>query len=654
MRAARLRLKIGLVVGVVAMFALPAAAFGLGFQGPQYVDPGLAGGEPLVFADLQHGDLLYTSHEGTTHLYRPGLVTSEPAFETNYRDQVNMWTSKDNGVNWKFVNYNGTGFSTNPAQNLGFSDPDLTQDAGGRIYNTGIDLANDALFSSPDGGFTWDRGTPQCHDGDRPWLAAGKKDEVFMATDIQESTSGSGHEVFQSTDGGNTCSASGIPANGTLPSGDNWTGDGKIYYDRTRDMLVEPMVVGGANGGVGVDTWKRGDPAFTPGALIKTTAFAHWPAISLDSAGNLYLVWDTDPRDTANPVSCSDTSPIGNSASGAPLPNQIMMAVSHDLGKTWSTPITVANPGNTRVLWPWVAAGDPGKISVVWYQLSALADPDCAPADIHTYVMDANFTGANNPATAQSTVVNAAVRSIHEGGICQGGTTCAATGQDRRLGDFFTNQLDSRGCVMIATGDTERLDPLTGGQLPTSLPTILRQSSGPPLIGGGDCSQNLPKVSAQSLSTTPGFVLASSPPAQAGRSSKCPDRTAPVSRFGRRGVLLSRTRIVLSGSSRDTDVTCAPKRAHVAGLIARIRVSIGLEVNHARQCRDLLANGRFSAPRSCLRTSYLSARGTTNWHFDFVGHFPPGRYQVWVRGIDPAQNVERKKQGRNFLPVRIR
>jgi hypothetical protein len=604
-----------------------------------------------VIADPAHHDLLYTSHEGTTHLYRPGLVTTEPAFETNYRDQVNMWTSKDNGASWQFVNYNGTGFSTNPAQNLGFSDPDLTMDEGGRIYNTGIDLANDALFSSADGGFTWDRGTPQCHDGDRPWLAAGKKDEVFMATDVQESTSGSGHEVFQSTDGGNTCSASGIPANGTLPDGDSWTGDGKIYYDRARDSLVEPMVVPGANGGVSVDTWHRGAASFTPGALIKTTAFAHWPAISEDSAGTLYLVWDTDPRDVNNKVSCSDTSPIGNSASGAPLPNQIMLAVSHDFGKSWSTPVAIANPGNTRVLWPWVAAGDPGKISVVWYQLSALADPDCAPADIHTYVMNANIVGADNPATMQATVVNAAGRSIHEGGICQGGTTCAATGQDRRLGDFFTNQLDARGCVMIATGDTERVDPLTGGQLPTSLPTILYQNSGPALIGNGNCAENVPKASAQSLSTNPGVVVTN--PFGAG-GARCPDRTAPVSRFSRHGIHLGRGHIALNGSSRDTDITCAAKRAHVAGLIAQIRVSIGREVNHARQCRYLMANGKFSAPRSCLRTSYLPATGTRNWHFNFVAHFPPGRYQIWVRGIDPSRNVERKRVGRNFLHVRIR
>src|SRR3954467_5083574 len=39
------------------------------FAAPVYVDQQLAGGEPEVFADVLHGRLIYTSHEGTTHLY---------------------------------------------------------------------------------------------------------------------------------------------------------------------------------------------------------------------------------------------------------------------------------------------------------------------------------------------------------------------------------------------------------------------------------------------------------------------------------------------------------------------------------------------------------------------------------------------------------
>ena len=51
-----------------------APAAPLGFAPPIFVDQNLAGGEPLVTADPVHGTLVYTSHEGTTHLYQPGLA----------------------------------------------------------------------------------------------------------------------------------------------------------------------------------------------------------------------------------------------------------------------------------------------------------------------------------------------------------------------------------------------------------------------------------------------------------------------------------------------------------------------------------------------------------------------------------------------------
>jgi len=56
-----------------------AASAGLGFGAPIFVDRDLAGGEPLVFADHVHHTLVYTAHEGTTHLYRPGLVSGATA-----------------------------------------------------------------------------------------------------------------------------------------------------------------------------------------------------------------------------------------------------------------------------------------------------------------------------------------------------------------------------------------------------------------------------------------------------------------------------------------------------------------------------------------------------------------------------------------------
>jgi hypothetical protein len=489
-RLRRIRvLAVGVVLGLATLAAVLATRGSAGTTGPTfappvYVDQQLAGGEPEVFADTKHGTLIYTSHEGTTHLYRDGIVSSpwgDFSFVTNYCNQVNVWTSPDGGVNWFRDGYLGSPCPTSPVENTGFSDPDLTQDAGGRVYNTGIDLVNDALFSSVDGGKTWDKGNADCHDGDRPWLAGGNANQVFMATDTVEG-SGSGHQVFVSNDGGNTCSATGIDDNGSLSDGGSFTGDGKLYYDKLKSTVVEPAIFQHPDGsfGLGISTMPNGGSAFTPHEGVRgTSLYAHWPAIAIDSGGTIYLTWDTDNRQAGTSGGCNGAE--------TPAPNSIMMIYTKDLGQTWSTPRTITHPG-TRVLWPWIAAGDAGKVSVIWYQTEpqdGLPDLDCQTGHIHA--MEASLLGANG-SKPQQWVADAAGRPVHIGWVCQGGTTCVATGQDRRLGDYFTNALDSRGCILIATGDTRLSDPTTGGPLPTARPLFLHQNGGPRLIGSGTCS----------------------------------------------------------------------------------------------------------------------------------------------------------------------
>ncbi len=455
------------------------------FAPPVYVDQELAGGEPEVFADTLHGTLIYSAHEGTTHLYRDGIVSSpwgDFSFVSNYCNEVNVWTSPDGGVNWYRDRYLDSPCPTSPLINTGFSDPDLTQDAGGRVYDTGIDLANDALFSSMDGGRTWDKGTADCHDGDRPWLAGAKPNQVYLATDTLEG-SGSGHQVFVSNDGGNTCSATGIDDNGPLADGGSYSAFGKLYYDKRNGAVVEPAIFQHGDGsfGVGISTMSAGGSAFTPHeALRGTSMYAHWPAIAIDSGGTVYLVWDTDERQAGTTGGCDGAA--------TPAANSIMLVYTKDLGETWSKPFVVARPGNARVFWPWVAAGDAGKVSVVWYQTEpqdGFPDLDCQTG--HVRAMEASILGTTG-AKPQKWIVDTAGRAVHIGWVCQGGTTCVATGQDRRLGDYFTNTLDSRGCVLIATGDTRLTDPATGGPYPTARPLFLRQNGGPRLIGAGTCS----------------------------------------------------------------------------------------------------------------------------------------------------------------------
>ena len=598
----------GIAVAVLALALVGAgevalAATPVGFSKPIFVDQELAGGEPLVIADDVHHTLIYTAHEGTTHLYRNGF-TYPADFVANYRNQVNIWVSKDDGRTWQRDNFDGTGFATNPIQNQGFSDPDLTADAGGRVYNTGIDLANDALFSTNDGGYTWDRGTVQCHDGDRPWLAGGKKDEVFLATN----TAADDHEIFDSTDGGNSCPSDGIPDNGTTADGWNYSGNGKLYYSQKSDRLIEPVTLTkGGQTALGTAAWKRGQPAFDkPTIAVKTTVFAHWPAIALDSDDNVYMVWDTDPRDPNTSNGCGGAH--------TELPNAVQMAVSRDFGKTWSKPVDIAKPAGQKVYWPWIAAGDPGKVSVVWYRADKVVDLDCTPAK--TFLYEATILNATSSSPTPQ-VVNAVGREIHTNFVCQGGTTCVATGQDRRLGDFFTNAVDPNGCVLIASGDTTVPAP-GGGERPTALPIFLRQDAGPGLKGKS-CGS--------------------------GSSESCADRLAPRStlRARRRS-----DRIDLSGRSADRGSPCASGVKQVQVSLARVTGKGGHE------CRFLKSRTRYSltGPRSCRRPVLFRAKGTTSWRFSFAVRLPRGNYRAQARGTDKRGNKETPRSGRASFGVR--
>jgi len=516
-----------------AVVALSALAFGtvashadagVSFSA-DYVNKDLGGGEPYVIYSHGGNDLIYTSHEGTTHLDNSNPHTGDCDLQTHmgflcsYDNQVNIWYSQDGGQNW--TKSLGNPFYT------GFSDPSLSEDEGGNVYDTGIDLANDAVYASQDGGNTWIAGTPQCHAGDRPWLAGGRAGEVFMSTDTEEA----GHEIFHGTLSGSggqnltlVCSAFGIPDGG---------GQGQLYYDHANGDLIEGADF--SDGGFGVGVLPNASGANFSGVGTATPFTQHEsatlctahpsycsdfaifaPQIAIDRGNTTYVVWANNPRGTGT-TGCSTTVP---NAIGGPnlLPNQVIMISTPDDGKTWSQPIVIASPPNANVVWPWVTAGAAGNVSVVWDQSDQITDPDCDSAQLlggsptNWTVQAANIYGLNttNPVVDQVNAVPNfdglhAGGIIHVGGICQSGTTCAVTGQDRRLGDFLTNSLDQNGCVMVATGDTALTNPNPpGGQFPTSRPLFLRQASGPSLTTGLPCAS--PIASTPEAPYLPAFL----------------------------------------------------------------------------------------------------------------------------------------------------
>jgi BNR/Asp-box repeat len=575
-----------------------SAAPTVGFAPAVYVSTSLAGGEPFVIYSHGGKDLVYSSHEGTTHIDRNYLTTPGSAcdiqtaqgFLCSYDNQVITWYSSDGGKTW-------TESLANPLA-TGFSDPSLTEDEGNVIYNTGIDLANDAVFASTDGGKTFVAGNPQCTPGDRPWLAGGKSGEVFMSTDPE----GMDHYVVKGTvqyAGGQAVSITCTPPPAPGVSGPNagitdggafttprdpavkwFDGIGQMYYDHRTGDLIEPafFLDGNPNSltsvnspnlrGVGISTLHDADAfsgSFTPSfAAANTDGYAHWPAIAIDQGDTVYVAWDTAPRDQSTTATNGCGATPGTLGGQTPLPNSIMLAYTHDGGKTWSTPVTVAHPG-TMAIWPWLAAGPGGNVAVTWYQSNQVTDPDCDSASLLPNGQATQWTvqsaayyglGGASPvvqyanavpvdASHPAMVVGGARTAdgvMHTGGICQGGTTCAATGQDRRLGDYLTNALDGNGCQMIASGDTQLVDSITGGQFSNSRPIFLHQSSGPSLTTGADCSG---AAGATAATTTPAPSASPSPGAVPPAVST-PNTTGYASRAAGAGLAVAGVALLVS------------------------------------------------------------------------------------------------------------
>ena len=496
------------VLTTAATIGAPMAAGAAGgsataFREPIYVDNQLAGSEGFVIdaVDPHNPDapnrLVYATHEGTTLFYRTGGSQSpvgDGDFASTYRNQVNLWTSIDDGKSWQRANFNGTGFFTNPAQNSGFSDPDITQDGDGNVYIAGINLANDSLVSSPDRGATWPTGTAQCHEGDRPWLAGGPGRSVFMANN--PSAIGTGHIVVRSTDGAASCSST------YLDRQADGTGYGKILYDADTDTLWEAAIKGSTVGAIsfqGAMAAFDNAPApaptatatkiggFTYHSIAPATFNTFWKtqiAQSSDATNKvLYVVWTTQE-------------------SG---PNHVMLGWSRDNGATWQTMPVAAETTGTAYS-PWVAAGTDGRLAVAWNEYGNLATSiGNTAADNPLYLKMAMISGGDTDSPTVDQVVEplGPNRPMHKGPICTSGTTCVAspTG-DRRLGEFFTIAPDRFGCVMLATGDTMMKDSATGGELPTARGLYTVQDAGTSLTGA-DCAAAHPDAVGPALPEAP-------------------------------------------------------------------------------------------------------------------------------------------------------
>ncbi|MFN2594444.1 MAG: sialidase family protein, partial [Actinomycetota bacterium] len=192
----------------------------------------------------------------------------------------------------------------------------------------------------------------------------------------------------------------------------------------------------------GADAQNLQDVTVATGTGEVATLFT---VVAVDDAGNPYVVWAQTGGDRG-----------------------VYLSSSKDQGKTWSTPAHVNSPDLKDNIFPWVSAGDPGRVWVTWYGThndKGAAD-DRGPWNVYA----AQSLNALDGASASWKQVQVTTHPNHDNEVCLSGIGCTAgQGEDRNMLDDFTSAIDTRGMLHIAYNDTNNqlsnstADPDAGG-----------------------------------------------------------------------------------------------------------------------------------------------------------------------------------------------
>ena len=263
--------------------------------------------------------------------------------------------------------------------------------------------------------------------------------------------------------------------------------------DSNYDHLDTIYLAASTDGGL---TWTD-KAAFSTGPTERRELDLVFPVLGVDRAGHLYAAWSDGFK--------------------------VQYVSSADGGASWSSPYQVntdnrgaiPDPGRADIF-PWLMAGGDGRLDLVWYHgeggnTSFYRNPgtnDATNGSTSWTVAFAQLSSATarDAAGAAAPTVgmysNAVTPVMHQGSICNNGTTCDVNAPglkgDRTLLDFFQVDIDAAGRANVAYVS----DVATPGSATT---TYTRQNSGTSALDGSAITgQNYVPLQYPQGSTCPG------------------------------------------------------------------------------------------------------------------------------------------------------
>jgi hypothetical protein len=610
----------------VAIALLPAASARAGsfaFSNPAPLPgspPGgtASGGEPSLAFDPT----------GDGHVYVTAPQRRPPA------GGVNFWRSSDHGASFQGPTILGS--------SGGGSDSDVLAGADHTVFVADLEVAGTAICRSHDFGKTFedgcDSGTAQDQTGpvsDREWLSQPPGDPKTLYDTYDGLGQGTTPQVMVSHDGGSTwqpCgqvlepgsdaanhfTATGATENSEVIGRPAIARDGTMYIPFTLPRNQGQIVTGET--GQGDITESAVFVALSPpGGCTPTTVF-HDLTIHDQPGSDMVSIFPNAAIDGGGNVYISGAGRLNDQQKQ----QGVYVWVSRDRGKSFSAARQVNTPDIGAAQLQTVAAGkDAGEVLLGWYGATNVKDSNDQKG-VWRYYMAQSFDYGQT--FDQATVTPT---PFHYGNICNKGIICGDS-DNRNLLDFTSVDVDPATGCSFATFAGDPFNPPGASTLKRPAAYTAKQTDGPCLAKG-----------VGAVGGAPGGT------GGAGGTSRCVDRIPPQSRFGGKARLVRRAHLRLHG--RATDRGCGRLGR---GRVTRVTVSIARATGN--RCRFLQADNRFSAPRSCLRTSYLRARGTSRWTFTTGRALPKGSYKIWSRAVDSARNVERKAARRNLTRVRVR